>query len=63
VALDSTRIYHRLDLAAICLDLKDYVCGEAELRQVAELPERVAMDPAYKREGARLRARLEPPRT
>jgi hypothetical protein len=63
VALDSTRIYHRLDLAAVCLDLKDYACAEAELRQVAELPERVAMDPAYKREGARLRARLEPPRT
>ena len=62
VALDSTRIFHRLDLAAVCIDLEDYACAETELRQVAELPERVAMDPAYKREGARLRARLKPPR-
>lgn len=62
VALDSTRIFHRLDLAAICMDLEDYACAETELRQVAELPERVAMDPVYKREGARLRARLKPPR-
>jgi hypothetical protein len=60
VALDSTRIFHRLDLAAVCIDLEDYACGAAELRQVAELPERVAMDTAYKREGARLRARLKP---
>jgi hypothetical protein len=62
VALDSTRIFHRLDLAAVCIDLEDYACGAAELRQVAELPERVAMDGTYKREGARLRARLERPR-
>ena len=61
VALDSTRIFHRLDLAAVCLDLKDYTCAAAELQQVAELPERVAMDAEYKREGARLRARLKPP--
>jgi hypothetical protein len=63
VALDSTRIFHRLDLAAVCMDLEDFACAETELRRVAELPERVAMDPAYKREGARLRARLKPPRT
>jgi tetratricopeptide (TPR) repeat protein len=63
VALDSTRIFHRLDLAAVCLDLKDYACAEVELRQVIELPERVAMDAAYKLEGTRLRGRLRPPRT
>jgi hypothetical protein len=63
VVLDSTRIFHRLDLAAVCMDLEDYACAAAELRQVAELPERVAMDTTYKREGARLQARLKPPRT
>jgi len=63
VMLDPTRIFHRLDLAAVCFDLADYTCAAAELREVAGLPERVAMDTAYKREGARLQARLKPPRT
>ena len=59
VALDSTRIFHRLDLAKVCYDLEDYDCAAAQLRQVDALPERIAMDTRYKQEGARLQARVE----
>jgi hypothetical protein len=57
-ALDSTRIFHRLDLAKVCYDLEDFDCAAAELRQVAELPERVSMDARYKQEAAELLTRL-----
>jgi hypothetical protein len=58
-ALDSTRIFHRLDLAKVCYDLEDFDCAAAELRQVSQLPERVSMDGRYKQEAAELLTRLE----
>ena len=56
VALDSTRIYHRLDLARVELATRDTAAAIAELERIAQLPDRVAADPAYRREAAELLA-------
>ncbi len=58
VALDSTRIFHRLDLARLCYQRKDRDCAERELQRIRELPDRVAMDQAYRREAGALLLRV-----
>jgi len=54
VALDSTRIYHRLDLARIYLARKDVPAARSQLRRIGELPIRVAADTALRREATEL---------
>ncbi|MFL5512178.1 MAG: hypothetical protein ACJ8CN_07030, partial [Gemmatimonadales bacterium] len=56
--LDSTRIYHHLELAEIYADRKRVPDAKAQLRQVDSLPLREVMDTAYKREGAALSRHL-----
>lgn len=54
VAIDSLRIYHRLDLARIALATRDTAAAVRELRRVATLPDRVLADRRYREEAARL---------
>jgi tetratricopeptide (TPR) repeat protein len=54
VALDSTRIYHRLDLARVQLARKDWAAAQAQLRAIAALPMRVAADTTYRRQAVEL---------
>ena len=58
VELDSTRIYHHLELAEIYADRKRGADAKAQLRLVDSLPLREVMDTAYKREGAALSRHL-----
>lgn len=58
VELDSTRIYHRLELAEIYADRKRLSDAKTQLRVLDSLPLREVMDSAYKREGAALTRRL-----
>lgn len=58
VALDPTRIYHRLDFARILLARKENVLAEGELRQVDNLSDRVAADSTYRRQATELLARI-----
>ena len=60
VSLDPTRIYHRLDFARILAARKETVLAQAQLRRVAELPDRVAADSTYRREARELLAKLTP---
>lgn len=59
VALDPTRIYHRLDLARVCLERKDTAAAGAQLRRIAELPNRFAADTTYRREARELLRKLD----
>jgi tetratricopeptide (TPR) repeat protein len=58
VELDSTRIYHHLELAEIYADRKRLADAKTQLREVDSLPIREVMDSAYKREGGALTRRL-----
>jgi tetratricopeptide (TPR) repeat protein len=58
VQLDSTRIYHHLELAEIYADRKRLGDARTQLRLVDSLPQREVMDSAYKRQGAALNRRL-----
>lgn len=58
VALDSTRIYHRLDLAKLYLATGRPDLARAELERIATLPDRVAADPVYRAEARALLERL-----
>jgi regulator of microtubule dynamics protein 3 len=58
VQLDSTRIYHHLELAEIYADRKRIPDARTQLRWVDSLPSREVQDSAYKREGAALERRL-----
>jgi tetratricopeptide (TPR) repeat protein len=58
VELDPGRIYHRLELAEIYVDRKRWNDARAQVRQVADLPERELLDSTYKAEAARLAARI-----
>jgi tetratricopeptide (TPR) repeat protein len=58
VQLDSTRIYHHLELAEIYADRKRIADAKVQLRWVDSLPSREVEDSAYKREGAVLARRL-----
>lgn len=54
VRIDPSRIFHRLDLGRVYLDRKRYAQARAEFNAIAELPNRVAQDVAYRREAAAL---------
>jgi len=54
VAIDPTRIFHRLDLARVYVDRKRYSAARRHLNAIAELPNRVAQDAQYRLEAARL---------
>jgi tetratricopeptide (TPR) repeat protein len=58
VALDSTRIYHRLDLARVYLARKDTRAAESQLQEIGRLPVRVAADSTYRREARELLERI-----
>jgi tetratricopeptide (TPR) repeat protein len=58
VALDSTRIYHRLDLARVYADRKRWGDARAQLLRIPDLPDRVPLDPRYRSEAEALRARI-----
>jgi FimV-like protein len=58
VALDSTRIYHRLDLARVYLATGRPDLARAHLERIATLPDRVAADSAYRAEARALLERL-----
>jgi hypothetical protein len=61
VALDSTRRYHRLDLARVYLARKDRAAARRQLTRLMALPPRIAADSTYFREAAQLLARLPAP--
>ena len=58
VALDPTRIYHRLDLARVLAARNEAAAAQSELRRIAGLPNRVAADSTYRREAVELLAKL-----
>lgn len=58
VQLDSSRVYHRLELARIYADRKRAADAEAQLQAVDSLPAREVMDSIYKRQGAQLHRKL-----
>ena len=57
-ALDSTRIYHRLDLAQVLMARKQPAAARAELERLLALPVRVAADSSYRRQAQELLSRL-----
>ena len=58
VALDPTRIYHRLDLARVYLARRDRDGASAQLDALARLPDRVAADSSYRRQARELLSAL-----
>jgi regulator of microtubule dynamics protein 3 len=54
VALDSTRITHRLDLAQVYADRKRYTDARRQLEAIAALPVRDFEDPRFKQEAVAL---------
>ena len=58
VALDTTRIVHRLDLAEIYADRKRYADARAQLDTIAAMPEREYLDPAHKAAAAALLSKI-----
>jgi tetratricopeptide (TPR) repeat protein len=58
VEIDPDRIFHRLDLARIYVDRKDFGAARVHLVLIERLPDRVARDPAYREEAAALLARI-----
>jgi tetratricopeptide (TPR) repeat protein len=54
VALDTTRIVHRLDLAEIYVDRKRYDDARAQLDTLTRMPEREYLDPRHKQAAAAL---------
>lgn len=58
VRLDSTRIYHRLDFARVLEARKENVLAEAQLRRIAQLPDRVAADTTHRRKAMELLAKI-----
>ncbi len=59
VEIDPTRIYHRLDLARVYVERKEIDAARKELRKLAELPDKTAADPSYRRQAAELLARID----
>jgi tetratricopeptide (TPR) repeat protein len=58
VALDPSRIYHRLDLARVYVDRKRYDDARTELRAIDSLPNQLPDDPRYRVEAAELKRRI-----
>jgi tetratricopeptide (TPR) repeat protein len=59
VALDSSRIFHRLDLARVYLARKDAGAARTQLERIAGLPNRFAADTTYRREAGELLVKLQ----
>jgi tetratricopeptide (TPR) repeat protein len=59
VALDTTRIVHRLDLAEIYADRKQYDAARAQLDTIVTMPEREYLDPRHKAEAVELLQEIE----
>lgn len=58
VAIDPNRVFHRLDLARVYVDRKRYREARLQLNAIAELPNRIAHDPEYRKDAARLLAEI-----
>jgi len=58
VQLDPGRIYHRLELAEVYADRKQWDDARAELDRVQTLPDREVLDPLYRARAAELAARI-----
>ncbi len=54
VALDPRKIFHRLELGEVYIDLGQYSEARAELRAVSTLPVTDVLDPEYKKEASQL---------
>jgi uncharacterized protein HemY len=59
VALDSSRIYHRLELARVYLARKQTAAALSELHAIDRLADRVAADSRYRRAARELLGRVE----
>lgn len=59
VALDSTYIHHRLELAEIYADMKRWREAEAQLRAIPSLPTRDVLDDAHRANAAALLERVQ----
>lgn len=60
VALDPTRIYHRLDLARVYVNRRRYRDARAQLLAIHDLPDRVRLDSRYREEARALLAAIAP---
>jgi tetratricopeptide (TPR) repeat protein len=58
VELDPQRIFHRLDLALVYLDLKRYPEARTQLQRIAALPAADPRDPRYHHDAARILAAI-----
>ena len=58
VALDPSRLYHRLDLARVYVDRKRYDDARAQLRAIDSLPNQFPDDPRYRVEAVELKLRI-----
>jgi tetratricopeptide (TPR) repeat protein len=58
VALDPGRIYHRLELAEVYADRKQWDDARSELAHLAALPDREPLDPLYRARAAELARRI-----
>jgi len=54
VALDPKSIFHRLDLARVYVDTKQYAAARGQLAAIATLPLRDVMDSTYQAQAAKL---------
>jgi tetratricopeptide (TPR) repeat protein len=59
VALDSNRIFHRLDLARVYVARKELPEARSQLERIAGLPIRFAADTTYRREAGELLVNLQ----
>jgi tetratricopeptide (TPR) repeat protein len=62
VALDPTRLFHRLDLARLYVARDQPAAARAQLDRIRELPDRFAADTIYRREAVEMLAELKKPR-
>jgi hypothetical protein len=58
VALDTTRIVHRLDLAGVYADRKRYAAARAQLDTLATMPDREYLDSQHKADAEELMAKI-----
>ena len=59
VRIDPTRIFHRLDLARIYVNLERFSAARRELDQITKLPDRELLDARYRAEAVLLRQRID----
>ncbi|HET7423927.1 MAG TPA: tetratricopeptide repeat protein [Gemmatimonadales bacterium] len=58
VALDPGRIYHRLELAEVYADRKQWDDARGELERIRALPDREVLDPLYRKRATKLAASI-----